>query len=221
MIVSTNFKPSQQTKALTCDVHSYLCLSDVVWRCLLVISRVWKVSLMEGDGRMEVGLAWLLRAAWIAGTLPILVASIPSSRLSPVHGVLSGFASRGKTRQSSSQVCLRILYLSSFNWWFLSVFCSVIKNFLRCLKVLLLVVSNWVWFGITTMWNLNILIFQWNWSCGFELFKFNSNQNSLRRSLPVSNFQFHPIKCSLSICLGLVEWSPSISVALLLQSWSS
>lgn len=58
---------------------------------------------MEGDGRMEVGLAWLLRAAWIAGTLPILVASIPSSRLSPVHGVLSGFASRGKTRQSSSQ----------------------------------------------------------------------------------------------------------------------
>ncbi|RVW51719.1 Polyprenol reductase 2 [Vitis vinifera] len=58
---------------------------------------------MEGDGRMEVGLAWLLRAAWIAGTLPILVASIPSSRLSPVHGVLSGFASRGKTLQSSSQ----------------------------------------------------------------------------------------------------------------------
>ncbi|XP_041012782.1 polyprenol reductase 2-like [Juglans microcarpa x Juglans regia] len=52
---------------------------------------------------MEVGLVGLLRAAWIAGTLPILIASLPSSRLSGFRDALSGFAKRGKTMQSSSQ----------------------------------------------------------------------------------------------------------------------
>lgn len=64
---------------------------------------------MEGDW-----LAWLLRVGWMAGTFPILMASIPSSRLSGVNEVLSGFANRGKTRQTSSQVCLHILCLRSF-----------------------------------------------------------------------------------------------------------
>lgn len=53
---------------------------------------------------MEVGLVGLLRAAWIAGTLPILIASLPYSRLSWFRDALSGFAKRGKTMQSSSQV---------------------------------------------------------------------------------------------------------------------
>ncbi|KAG2705837.1 hypothetical protein I3843_05G065900 [Carya illinoinensis] len=52
---------------------------------------------------MEVGLVGLLRAAWIAGTLPILIASLPSSRLSRFRDVLSDFAKRGKTMQYSSQ----------------------------------------------------------------------------------------------------------------------
>ncbi|KAF4375293.1 hypothetical protein F8388_024063 [Cannabis sativa] len=52
---------------------------------------------------MELELVWLLRAAWIAGTLPILVASIPSSRLSSVHGLLLDFAKRGKIMSSSSK----------------------------------------------------------------------------------------------------------------------
>uniref|UniRef100_A0A5B7BDV9 3-oxo-5-alpha-steroid 4-dehydrogenase C-terminal domain-containing protein n=1 Tax=Davidia involucrata TaxID=16924 RepID=A0A5B7BDV9_DAVIN len=51
---------------------------------------------------MDIGLVALLRAAWIAGTLPILIASIPSSRLSWFHEALLGFAKRGKIMQSSS-----------------------------------------------------------------------------------------------------------------------
>ncbi|XP_062076930.1 polyprenol reductase 2-like [Humulus lupulus] len=52
---------------------------------------------------MELGLVWLLRAAWIAGTLPILIASIPSSSLSSVHGLVLNFAKRGKIMNSSSK----------------------------------------------------------------------------------------------------------------------
>lgn len=51
---------------------------------------------------MELHLVALLRAAWIAGTLPILIASIPSSRLHSFHGLVLGFARRGKTMPSSS-----------------------------------------------------------------------------------------------------------------------
>ncbi|XP_077231378.1 3-oxo-5-alpha-steroid 4-dehydrogenase family protein [Tasmannia lanceolata] len=43
-----------------------------------------------------------LRAAWLAGTLPILFASIPLPFLRPFHTVLLGFAKRGKIMQSSS-----------------------------------------------------------------------------------------------------------------------
>ncbi|KAL5563135.1 hypothetical protein UlMin_032882 [Ulmus minor] len=52
---------------------------------------------------MEVELVWLLRAAWIAGTLPILIASIPFSRLTSFHSLVLGFARRGKILQSSSK----------------------------------------------------------------------------------------------------------------------
>ncbi|XP_022726695.1 polyprenol reductase 2-like [Durio zibethinus] len=51
---------------------------------------------------MELGLVTLLRAAWIAVTLPIIVASIPSSKLSSFHQLASRFANRGKTMQQSS-----------------------------------------------------------------------------------------------------------------------
>lgn len=44
----------------------------------------------------------LLRAAWIAGTLPILIASLPCSWLGSFHGLVLGFARRGKIMQSSS-----------------------------------------------------------------------------------------------------------------------
>ncbi|CAK9142092.1 unnamed protein product [Ilex paraguariensis] len=48
------------------------------------------------------GLLRLLRIAWIAGTLSILIALIPSSLLSWFRDFLLGFAKRGKTLQSSS-----------------------------------------------------------------------------------------------------------------------
>ncbi|KAJ6409848.1 hypothetical protein OIU84_009351 [Salix udensis] len=51
---------------------------------------------------MELGLVELLRAAWIAGTLPILIASLPCSWLGSFHGLVLGFARRGKIMQSSS-----------------------------------------------------------------------------------------------------------------------
>ncbi|KAL3539036.1 hypothetical protein ACH5RR_002402 [Cinchona calisaya] len=51
---------------------------------------------------MEMGLALFLRVAWIAGTLPILIASVPWSRLHWFHDVVLGFAKRGKTMQPSS-----------------------------------------------------------------------------------------------------------------------
>ncbi|KAF7143953.1 hypothetical protein RHSIM_Rhsim05G0067900 [Rhododendron simsii] len=51
---------------------------------------------------MEIGLVDLLRAAWLAATLPILVASIPSSHLNSFRELVLGFAKRGKIMQSSS-----------------------------------------------------------------------------------------------------------------------
>ncbi|KAI9396638.1 hypothetical protein POPTR_004G163600v4 [Populus trichocarpa] len=51
---------------------------------------------------MELGLVELLRAAWIAGTLPILIASLPCSWLGSFHGLVLGFARRGKIMKSSS-----------------------------------------------------------------------------------------------------------------------
>ncbi|BFG41391.1 hypothetical protein CerSpe_276650 [Prunus speciosa] len=52
---------------------------------------------------MEVGLVGLLRTAWIAAILPILIASVPSSRLSLFHGAVLEFAKRGKIMKTSSQ----------------------------------------------------------------------------------------------------------------------
>lgn len=53
---------------------------------------------------MEVGIVWLVRAAWIASILPILIASIPSSKLTSFHQLVLGFAGRGKILHLSSQV---------------------------------------------------------------------------------------------------------------------
>ncbi|KAH7853193.1 hypothetical protein Vadar_034555 [Vaccinium darrowii] len=51
---------------------------------------------------MEIGLVDLLRATWVAATLPILIALIPSSRLNSFRELVLGFAKRGKIMQSSS-----------------------------------------------------------------------------------------------------------------------
>ncbi|XVE87402.1 hypothetical protein DITRI_Ditri18aG0114600 [Diplodiscus trichospermus] len=51
---------------------------------------------------IKTGLICFLRGAWIAGTLPILITSLPSSRLNSFHALLLGFAKRGKIMPSSS-----------------------------------------------------------------------------------------------------------------------
>ncbi|XP_022741604.1 polyprenol reductase 2-like isoform X2 [Durio zibethinus] len=57
---------------------------------------------LQSMNTIKTGLIWLLRVAWIAGTLPILIASFPSSRLNSFHALLQGFAKRGKIMPSSS-----------------------------------------------------------------------------------------------------------------------
>ncbi|KAI3959165.1 hypothetical protein MKX01_023841 [Papaver californicum] len=52
--------------------------------------------------KMEIKVDELLRAAWLAAIVPILVASIPC-RFSFLQGTILGFSRRGKTMKSSSQ----------------------------------------------------------------------------------------------------------------------
>ncbi|XLU44767.1 hypothetical protein S245_039581, partial [Arachis hypogaea] len=69
--------------------------------------------------------AQLQRQAWIAGTLSILIASIPISRLNFLQTILLDFARRGKIMHSFFQGIIGILYhyklldrrLSSENWF--------------------------------------------------------------------------------------------------------
>ncbi|KAJ0968779.1 hypothetical protein J5N97_021656 [Dioscorea zingiberensis] len=52
---------------------------------------------------MELGLAPLLRLAWVAGTFPILFASLPVPGFGCFHRILLDFAARGKILKSSSR----------------------------------------------------------------------------------------------------------------------
>ncbi|CAH8361911.1 unnamed protein product [Eruca vesicaria subsp. sativa] len=51
---------------------------------------------------MEVGAVWLVRAAWIGAILPVVIASIPNSKLTSFHQLVLGFARRGKILHPSS-----------------------------------------------------------------------------------------------------------------------
>ncbi|KAI4375630.1 hypothetical protein MLD38_013478 [Melastoma candidum] len=52
---------------------------------------------------MEIGIVGLLRAAWLAGTFPLIVASLPFPGLRWIHERVMGFALRGKTMQTSTR----------------------------------------------------------------------------------------------------------------------
>ncbi|CAN8270832.1 unnamed protein product [Cochlearia groenlandica] len=52
---------------------------------------------------MELGLVWLIRTAWIASILPLLIASIPISKLKSYRDLVLGLAARGKILHPSSQ----------------------------------------------------------------------------------------------------------------------
>ncbi|KAM1030562.1 hypothetical protein FF1_034405 [Malus domestica] len=66
---------------------------------------------------MEVGVVGLLRTAWVAATMPILVAAVPCSGLASFHGAVLGFAKRGKITQSSSQVKDLMVYFGLWSVW--------------------------------------------------------------------------------------------------------
>lgn len=53
---------------------------------------------------MELGIVVLLRAAWTAGILPVIIAEIPFPQCNLFKEVLLGFAKRGKIMQSSAHV---------------------------------------------------------------------------------------------------------------------
>ncbi|CAN1267449.1 Polyprenol reductase 2 [Linum perenne] len=57
---------------------------------------------------MEIGIVGMLRAAWIAGILPLLIASLPFSELGLFQRLVLGFAKRGKIMQNSSYYKLTV-----------------------------------------------------------------------------------------------------------------
>ncbi|XP_055815625.1 polyprenol reductase 2-like isoform X4 [Solanum dulcamara] len=71
---------------------------------------------------MELGLVTLLRAVWVAATLPVVIALIPSYKLSFFQQFVLGFAKRGKIMQSSSnkfsvpQKLFTHFYILAFVW---------------------------------------------------------------------------------------------------------
>jgi len=66
--------------------------------------------MMDFRVKMDVWIVGLLRTGWIAGTLPILIASLPCSHLRPFHQILLVSAGRGKIIQTSSRfgVCMHL-----------------------------------------------------------------------------------------------------------------
>ncbi|RWW42175.1 hypothetical protein BHE74_00052288, partial [Ensete ventricosum] len=52
------------------------------------------------------GFTALLRLAWLAATVPILVVSLPIRPVGFLHRMIMGFAARGKTMMNSSTVSL-------------------------------------------------------------------------------------------------------------------
>lgn len=70
---------------------------------------------------MEVLLIQLLKLAWIAGTLPIIIASIPIPMLSWLRKTLLGFARRGKIMHSSSSSQVTPPSHLLFSFYFISI----------------------------------------------------------------------------------------------------
>ncbi|KAL9257381.1 Polyprenol reductase 2-like protein [Drosera capensis] len=81
-------------------------------------------------GLLERELEVLLRVAWVGGVLPLLIASIPSSRVLPVHRAMVGFCGRGKTADASSlsltvpQKFFTHFYVVAVVWTSLLIFTS-------------------------------------------------------------------------------------------------
>ncbi|CAM8966578.1 unnamed protein product [Rhodiola kirilowii] len=90
----------------------------------------------------DIRVSWLLQAWWIAGILPILIASIPSSRLASFHHLVLGFARRGKIMTSSN---------SSQKFWIFEKFTVPQKFFLH-------------FYVFSVVWTTTLLALTWHYA---------------------------------------------------------
>ncbi|THU65811.1 hypothetical protein C4D60_Mb05t07590 [Musa balbisiana] len=77
---------------------------------------------------LGLGFTALLRLAWLAATVPILVVSLPIRPVGFLHRMIMGFAARGKTMMNSSTGSLRANkgadeYVIPYGDWFRYVSC--------------------------------------------------------------------------------------------------
>lgn len=79
---------------------------------------------------------WLLRAVWIAGILPIVIACIPSSKLGAFHQLLLWFGGRGKIMDSSSKV--RDTSFPPNNSFLLAVISTLVINLISNVYILVI-----------------------------------------------------------------------------------
>ncbi|CAA7023147.1 unnamed protein product [Microthlaspi erraticum] len=75
---------------------------------------------------MELAIVWLVRAAWIAATLPIVIAFIPSSKLRSFHQLVLGFVGRGKILQHSSSQKLTVPQRFFAHFYVIGVACTTL-----------------------------------------------------------------------------------------------
>ncbi|KAJ8506092.1 hypothetical protein OPV22_006978 [Ensete ventricosum] len=72
------------------------------------------------------GFTALLRLAWLAATVPILVVSLPIRPVGFLHRMIMGFAARGKTMMNSStKFTVPQRYFLHFYWWALALTTSL------------------------------------------------------------------------------------------------
>lgn len=103
------WRVARSCRTLLCGFAPFNSGYNIYLHALMRLNMKILGSLMEAFtsqsmNTIKTGLIWVLRAGWMAGTLPILVASLPSSRLKSFHKLLLGFSRRGKILPSSSQV---------------------------------------------------------------------------------------------------------------------
>ncbi|URE07663.1 hypothetical protein MUK42_21106 [Musa troglodytarum] len=74
------------------------------------------------------GFTALLRLAWLAATVPILVVSLPIRPVGFLHRMITGFAARGKTmimNSSTQKFTVPQRYFLHFYWWALALTTSL------------------------------------------------------------------------------------------------
>lgn len=166
------------------DIHlvfANLNLNSLLMVCDLLIS--WKIMM----------LVTLLRTAWIAGTLPILLACIPSPKLDAFHNLLLGFAKRGKTMHSSSRVStIRESHRFSLSLFFF------FNNYYFFIEIL----GNWRSYHVLFEALREPVFFFWIFYCTVYS---KRNSSLVIRYIFLWNFVFSTVNCSIRVTVGEFE----------------